>query len=286
MLDLDVEAVANLVARYTLLALLGVAVAMAGAAAFVRWAIRVLGPRLKPLLQALLGRWVGHGNYLSVHACVSFLIALVGLGVFFEVVEELEVDQGLARFDTALSAALARELGGGTLRAFAAVTRCGDPPVLVAVAALVAVALIVRREHVVAWSWLVTTAGGALLNRALKELYGRARPVHDHGFATAAGYSFPSGHASGSLVVYGFLCYLLVRHTASRWHAPLLLTGLLIVVLVGLSRVMLQVHYVSDVLAGWTSAGVWLALCIAGLEALRGRRRTQAVVNGDARAAP
>lgn len=273
--DLDLAAVAELLAKHAELALLGVTLALAVVTALLWRLVVAVRPRLVPVLQAAFGRFVGPGRYLSVHGALSFLFALAGLGAFFELADEIEVDQDLARFDVALTGALARELGAGTLRASAALTRLGDPPFLIAVALLVAATLLVRREGLVAWSWLVTTAGGALLNWTLKELFGRARPVHDHGFAKAAGMSFPSGHAAGSMVVYGFLCYLLVRHTHVRWHLPIVVAGLLLVVAVGSSRVLLQVHYFSDVLAGWASAVSWLALCIAGIEALRRRNGSE-----------
>ena len=268
----SVEAVAAFVARHAELALLGVTLALAGVTALLWRLVITISPRLVPVFQRVLGRFVGAGGYLSAHLLLSFLVALIALSAFFEVAEEIEVDQDLARFDIALSAALQRELGAGTLRTFAAVTRLGDPAVLVAMGLIVTGALLWRRERLVAWSWIVTTAGGAALNLSLKQLFGRVRPVHDHGFASAEGLSFPSGHAAGSMVVYGFLCYLLVRHTKARWHIPIVLAGLLLVVLVGSSRVILQVHYFSDVLAGWASAIGWLALCVAGLESLRKRR--------------
>jgi membrane-associated phospholipid phosphatase len=268
----SLEDAAQLVAEHAVPALLGVTVALGLVTALLWRVVVVVSPRLVPLFQATFGRFVGPGRYLSVLSFLSFVVTLAAVGALVELVDEIEVDEGLARFDVALSSALAREVGDGTLRAFAIVTRLADPPVLIVVSLLAAVVLLVRREALVAWSLLFTTAGGALLNRTLKALFGRARPIHEHGFVTEDGLSFPSGHAAGSMVVYGFLCYLLVRHTEARWHVPIVLAGLCLVVAIGSSRVILHVHYFSDVLAGWVSAIGWLALCIAGLESLRRRR--------------
>jgi undecaprenyl-diphosphatase len=71
------------------------------------------------------------------------------------------------------------------------------------------------------------------------------------------------------------LGYLIVRHTPSVWHVPVALVTLTFVVFVGFSRVILQVHYLSDVLAGFASAGAWVAFCVMVFETLR--RRAQRV---------
>jgi undecaprenyl-diphosphatase len=188
---------------------------------------------------------------------------------FFELVGETQSGEALAAFDVALAAALARHLDGTTLAIAAAITHLGDPIVLFVLALLVVAALAGRGERQLALAWIVVTGGGALLNRLLKGLFERSRPVHDHVFASAEGFSFPSGHASGSLLVYGMLAYLAVRHAPHRWHLPVAALALMLVVFVGASRVLLQVHWFSDVLAGWANAAAWTTLCIGGLEAIR-----------------
>jgi undecaprenyl-diphosphatase len=91
--------------------------------------------------------------------------------------------------------------------------------------------------------------------------------VHD--LVAVHGYSFPSGHAAGSFAFYGFSAYVAVRLLPRRWHLPLAGLALLLVVFVGASRVMLQVHFFSDVVGGWLGAAAWTALCITVLESLK-----------------
>lgn len=107
----------------------------------------------------------------------------------------------------------------------------------------------------------------------LKGIFERTRPLHDHGLVSETSWSFPSGHASGSMIVYGLLGYIIVRYTRPVWHVPVALVCVTLIVFVGSSRVLLQVHYMSDVLAGYASGAAWVALWIAGLEAMRGRER-------------
>jgi membrane-associated phospholipid phosphatase len=189
--------------------------------------------------------------------------------VFFEVVDEIEAGESMAEFDVALSAALRRHLSHETVQVFATITHLGDGVVLTALGSCVAVLLMALRRWPLAAAWAVATLTGGLLNRVLKSIFERTRPLHDHGLVSESTWSFPSGHAAGSMVVYGLLAYVIVRHTRPVWHVPAALVCVTLIVFVGSSRVLLQVHYLSDVLAGYASGAAWVALWIAGLEAMR-----------------
>lgn len=205
-------------------------------------------------------------RYLGVQALLSIAVCVAAFAAFFEIADEIGAGEELAQFDTALAASLKAHLSPAVLEAFALITRLGDPEVLIGLATLIALILLWRRQWLHAWSWIVATSLGAVLNRGLKALFERSRPDHDHLAVIETGWSFPSGHASGSLIVYGLLGYLIFRHTPPRWHVPAVLLAVLLVVFVGFSRVILQVHYLSDVLAGYAFAAAWVALWIAGLE--------------------
>jgi undecaprenyl-diphosphatase len=74
----------------------------------------------------------------------------------------------------------------------------------------------------------------------------------------------------GSLIAYGMLAYLLVRDAKGRRPRTAIVVGaVLLVLLIGLSRMYLGVHYLSDVLGGYAAGVVWLAACITGLEVAR-----------------
>jgi undecaprenyl-diphosphatase len=213
------------------------------------------------------------GRYLGAYAVIGFIASLASLGAFFELADEIGVDEDLARFDLALSQSLAENVSRGLLEAMAWITQLGDRDVLIALAAVVTVVLLLKRRRLLAAAWAIATASGGLLNMLLKALFERTRPLHEHGVLSADGWSFPSGHASGSMLVYGLLGYLIIRHTSRLWHVPVAILCAALIVFVGFSRVLLQVHYLSDVLAGYASAAAWGALCIAGLEAVRWREK-------------
>ena len=101
----------------------------------------------------------------------------------------------------------------------------------------------------------LAVAGASLLNQLLKTHFQRARPAT--ALLPQLGLSFPSGHAMIGMALYGCLAWLLWRHGRHpAWAALLVLWA----VLIGLTRIYLQVHYATDVLAGFAAGLLWLIL--------------------------
>ena len=97
-----------------------------------------------------------------------------------------------------------------------------------------------------------------MLNIAAKHAFARTRPSLWESISPESTFSFPSGHAMGSMTL-AWVCMLLAWRTGWRW--PVTIAALAFTLLVGLSRIYLGVHYPSDILAGWTAASVWAASC-------------------------
>jgi undecaprenyl-diphosphatase len=114
--------------------------------------------------------------------------------------------------------------------------------------------------------WTMALGGNGVLNPALKQLFARLRPLHAAEGASAPGFSFPSGHSSGTVVAFGMLAYLGLRLLPKQWHLPVLLAAVLLAFSVGVSRIVLRLHYASDVAAGFASGTAWLAICVTGIE--------------------
>ena len=100
----------------------------------------------------------------------------------------------------------------------------------------------------------IALGGSALLNLAAKQFFARDRPSLWESIAPETNFSFPSGHAMGSMTL---ACVLVLLAWRTRWRWPMLVAMAAFVVMVGLSRVYLGVHYPSDILAGWTAATAW-----------------------------
>ncbi len=132
------------------------------------------------------------------------------------------------------------------------ITQLGSTAVLVVVVVAGVVWLgVFHRRRRQALFLVVTAALGLALNNVLKVVVGRARPHFAHGGGTAFGSSFPSGHAMNSTVVYGCLLVIawpLLRSVRARVEAFAVTS--VVVVAIAASRVVLTVHYVSDVVAG------------------------------------
>jgi undecaprenyl-diphosphatase len=122
---------------------------------------------------------------------------------------------------------------------------------------------------------VVSTAGSILLTTLLKAVFERARPeLFNSGYA-ASFYSFPSGHATVAVGFYGTLTLILAYRLRGLARWAVVAFGVLLVLLIGFSRLYLGVHYPTDVLAGYLAAPLWLvfvgAVYVAWLS-LRGLR--------------
>ena len=148
----------------------------------------------------------------------------------------------------------------GVVRTAETVSNVFDPNVFRVVLGFIALAYLVRgeRRHAV---WLVVTVfGGAALGLALKTLVGRARPALPDPVSTAPGMSFPSGHALGASIGCCLLLLLTLRFLSRRGRIAAVFAAVLVVGVVALARVVLGVHFVSDVLAGIALGISWVAV--------------------------
>ena len=124
------------------------------------------------------------------------------------------------------------------------------------------------------WGWrlsaillAVSAAGSVVLTTVLKGVFGRARPeLFDSGY-DASFYSFPSGHATVAVGFYGMLTVILAYRLRVRARWAVAASGVLVVLLIGFSRLYLGVHYPTDILAGYLAALLWL-VCVGGVYAL------------------
>ncbi|EIT85841.1 phosphoesterase PA-phosphatase-like protein [Fictibacillus macauensis ZFHKF-1] len=133
-----------------------------------------------------------------------------------------------------------------------------------------------RRRDI--WSmlfYLLTVAGGGVLNSILKHEYKRQRP-NDNPVVEELSFSFPSGHAMGSMLYYGFLAYLIIRSERKWIHKVLsAIFFVCFIMAIGVSRIYLGVHYPSDVVAGYCAGLVWLLVCVGTLELIGWYKRRQ-----------
>jgi undecaprenyl-diphosphatase len=213
----------------------------------------------------------------------ALLIAVAALFAFGWLAEEMREGDTL-KFDAYLRTAVHQLATPGLTRLMQVFSFLGS---VVAVTALCLAAICVSLYYSNARAaalLAITMLGVAVLDVALKHAFHRPRPVAFFG-ATPSTYSFPSGHALGSFCFYGMLAAILAARARGRgakfcvWMAAVLLVGM-----IGFSRIYLGVHYPSDVIAGYCAAVVWVGavgfldrtLTIAG-----GRRESRSLIVQD-----
>ena len=119
---------------------------------------------------------------------------------------------------------------------------------------------------------VVAFVGSQLAVAQLKEVFERPRPTYGSAVPLPESFSFPSGHAGGGVAAFGAAAVLVTERLASsRARTAVWVTAGVLAIASGLSRIALNVHYVSDVLAGWCFGLAWLAACLLGRDLVRRR---------------
>ena len=155
------------------------------------------------------------------------------------------------------------------VRVVKAVTWLGSNGVLWTVIGGATVILAIRRRWRLAAYLLVTGAGALVLDPILKSLVGRLRPVVAHPIAHGTGNSFPSGHSLGSIVCYGAILLVFLPAARGRWRTAFVTVIVALIALIGISRILLGVHYLSDVLGAWAIGITWLGITAFAFELTR-----------------
>jgi len=206
--------------------------------------------------------------YLTAHVLVGLLVSLAALAAFGKLADWVTDQAAITRLDVSVDAALHAHATPLGVTVAKAVSFMGAPGTMAALMAAGAVYLVMRREKLLAYGWLVAFIGGGALDWALKTAFHRQRPSFPDPFVHVMGYSFPSGHSMGSVIGYGMSAYVII----SAIHRPkadavIGLAAGVLVLAIGFSRLYLGAHYPSDVLAGFAAGTLWLGANVSALEA-------------------
>jgi membrane-associated phospholipid phosphatase len=159
-------------------------------------------------------------------------------------------------FDGAVVRAAATDRTAAMTSAARVLTQLGGTGLDLIFAAVV-VGLVVAGRRGDAAFVLVAAGGAMLLANAIKFLLARPRPAGG-GLVSVSSYSWPSGHATSSIALYGALAVLALRRAPPAARPPIVAGLLVLLAVIGATRVYLGVHYPTDVVAGWVLGGAWL----------------------------
>ena len=134
-------------------------------------------------------------------------------------------------------------------------------PLVVIVTAIILIIFIKNKK--IKLSLMINLIGVTIINNLFKVIIARPRPDINR-LVDETGYSFPSGHAITSMVFYGYLIYLIYKYVDNRKiKIPLMIFLILLIPIIGLSRIYLGVHYTSDVMGGFLLGVVYLIVFIS-----------------------
>lgn len=198
---------------------------------------------------------------------LALLLVELALAVFVVLARDV-VEQKAFGFDQAILTALFHLASPALTRFMLLVSDSATE--LFLIPALLVLAVLWWRRYRHDWIALtVSVVGAAVINQLVKQIFERARPTLFPHLQIVSGYSFPSGHSQAALAFYAVFAYLIARRAAPRWRVPIYAAAGLWIVLVGLSRNYLEVHYPSDVLAAfaitipWALAVIFVHQCYA-----------------------
>ncbi|WP_066068371.1 phosphatase PAP2 family protein [Neobacillus soli] len=146
---------------------------------------------------------------------------------------------------------------------FIQLTEMGDKKGIGVVVLLMLVWLLLRKRNFLGAAVLaLSVALGNEASKLLKNLFGRLRPDLEH-LVHVKSYSFPSGHAMVGMIVYFLIAYLLMEAVKSKTTKIIIATiAAILLLLIGASRIILHVHYPSDVLGGYALGYIWVFIWI------------------------
>jgi membrane protein DedA with SNARE-associated domain/membrane-associated phospholipid phosphatase len=221
-------------------------------------------------------------GYLGLQLTAGVLLVVLAGALFAGIAEDVLRQEPLVQLDRALADTLHTRLSPHWTAVMRVASFAGKPATLLVAGLALVVWFARRRRRGDLLLVVLAVGGGEMLNPLLKLLFARQRPSFDDPLVMLKTFSFPSGHATGSMIFYGLLVYFAVRAGGPWGRRSLAIAGgALAILLIGWSRLYLGAHYLSDVLGGWAVGLVWLASTITAVGTWRRRRRVLALRPGE-----
>jgi membrane-associated phospholipid phosphatase len=219
--------------------------------------LRHINPRLAPLIATI--------GIVGLASCLLILFVLAKLA------EEV-LERDAFKFDATFLLWLHKFANPNLDNLMLFITNLGNPSTVIVVAGITVLLLWWRHYREEAKIFVITCLGGLILNTGLKLFFSKPRPELWNRLISEKSYSFPSGHALGSIVLYGFIAYELATHYP-HFAKVIYSLAVILIAAIGISRLYLGVHWPTDIIAGYGVGFLWLMTCITMLKLQRLRQQ-------------
>lgn len=191
----------------------------------------------------------------------SLSLCIVSTWIFFEMLDGISAGNSIAKFDIWVNSQTTAFWNPALNKIVIFVTNLGGSINIAILSAALLIALIAAKKWYYSILLLFSMGGGVMVEKILKMIIERPRPHNS--LIAADDFSFPSGHATMSTIFFSLLLYSFKNDIKNPILKKLFIAGnILIFFLIGLSRIYLNVHWVSDVIAGFSLGVFWLTLLI------------------------
>ncbi|MDE2382826.1 MAG: HAD-IC family P-type ATPase, partial [Xanthomonadaceae bacterium] len=242
---------------------LAVAAIATAAAGVLHWSAAVVAKapaeaiKTRPVTKKDIVSWLLSADSPKLFLLAAAVLVIGGAWLFFGVLEDIISHDPLVDVDVYAYHLLQSLRTSAVDSVMIAVTELGDAQVLLPVILVTLAWLLIHRLWLTAGYWLAAIGGAEVLAKVLKVALHRPRPGLFYGGIEQ--FSFPSGHAAMSTVIFGFLAYLLCRGARPALRKAIMSSAAVLILFIALSRLYLGAHWLSDVLGGLSFGVAWVA---------------------------
>jgi membrane-associated phospholipid phosphatase len=219
--------------------------------------------------------WMRH-----IHNRLITLIATIGIGglavcllilfIVANLAEEVLEKEAFA-FDSSFLLWFHQFANPGLDQIMLFITQLGNPIIVTIIAATTTILLWVSRYRLEAMAFILNCLGGFILSTSMKWFFSKPRPQLWKQLIVEKSFSFPSGHALGAMVLYGFIAYVFAAYFP-QFSLIIYTLAVVLIIAIGISRLYLGVHWPTDIIAGYGVGFLWLTMCITMLKLQRMRQ--------------
>lgn len=223
-----------------------------------------------PALMAFLTERLSPQNYLGLHLTVGLLLSAIFVSILGGIIEDILTGDPLVAVDRWVIEHILYFRAPSVTKAVTAFTQLGGAVVILSGSVIISAYFFIKKRFDSLIAFFAAVLGGNILVLMLKISIHRPRP--ERPLVETEGFSFPSSHAMMSVIFYGMIAYFLIRNMKSwRLQVFIVLASVFMIFLIGFTRIYLQSHYLSDILAGYAGGLFWLTVCITGFEIYKKR---------------